>query len=170
MFRKNRELPKHEKLNLIPIMDAIFIFIFFLLFSAQFIKIFEIESDAPMVSEVPDNQKKDKDPLNLTVKVLNSTVELRIGTDQRVHAVFTKSSKAYAERMKNSVLKLRQTHPDDNYVIIAPLPAIKYEEIVEVIDIIQSLPEGESLTLKTKKGSQTFKKIFSQIVLEPLNL
>ena len=170
MFKRNREIHTHEKLNLIPIMDAIFIFIFFLLFSAQFIKIYEIESDAPMVSEVPEDQKKKEDPLNLTVKVLNDTVELRIGAEQNVHAVFHKTSKAYAKKMKQTVIKLRQKHPNENYVIIAPLPVIKYNEIVEIIDIIQSLPKGTSLKLKTKEGPRTFRKIFSQIVLEPLNI
>ena len=40
------------KPNLIPILDAVFIFIFFLLMSANFIKIFEISSDVPIVSTV----------------------------------------------------------------------------------------------------------------------
>ena len=168
MFKRNREMPKHEKLNLIPIMDAIFIFIFFLLFSAQFIKIFEIESDAPMVSEVPEDSKKKKDPLNLTVKVLNNSVELRTGLDQKVHAVFYKSSRKYKDDMKKAVISLRRKHPDDNYAIIAPLPVIKYDEIVKVIDIIQTLPKGTFLSLQTEKGKQRFKRIFSQIVLEPL--
>lgn len=168
MFKRNREMPKHEKLNLIPIMDAIFIFIFFLLFSAQFIKIFEIESDAPMVSEVPEENKKKKDPLNLTVKVLNNSIEIRTGLDQNVHATFYKTSRNYEKRMKKSLIDLRRQYPDDNYAIIAPLPVIKYDEIVKVIDIVQSLPKGTFLKLNTEKGTQSFKRIFSQIVLEPL--
>lgn len=170
MFKRNRELPKHERLNLIPIMDAIFIFIFFLLFSAQFIKIFEIESDAPMVSEVPDKEKKKKDPLNLTVKVMSDTVELYTGVDQNLYARFNKGTSTFASRMKDTVIKLRKKHPDDNYAIIAPLPTIKYEEIIEVIDIVQNLPKGTVLKLETEKGWQSYKRIFGQIILEPLNL
>ena len=69
MFKKIRREDKLEKLNLVPIMDAVFIFIFFLLFSAQFIKLFEIETEAPIVNEVPSNKPLEKEPLNLKLKV-----------------------------------------------------------------------------------------------------
>jgi biopolymer transport protein ExbD len=38
---RKRKKPE-EKLNLVPIMDSVFIFIFFLLMSASFLKIYEI--------------------------------------------------------------------------------------------------------------------------------
>ena len=62
-----RRMKKPPKLNLIPILDAIFIFIFFLLMSAQFIDIYEIGSDAPITStSSPENKKP---PLNLTLEL-----------------------------------------------------------------------------------------------------
>ena len=48
-MRARHVMKKPEKPNLIPIMDAVFIFIFFLLMSAQFIDLFEIGSSVPMV-------------------------------------------------------------------------------------------------------------------------
>ena len=65
-----RTKKKVPKLNLIPILDAVFIFIFFLLMSAQFVEIYEIGSDAPTVKNVTKNNKED--PLNLTVDVFKN--------------------------------------------------------------------------------------------------
>ena len=50
--RRKRKEPV-KRLNLIPILDAVFIFIFFLLMSANFIKIYEVQSDVPIVSTTP---------------------------------------------------------------------------------------------------------------------
>ena len=56
-FNKKKK-DKKVKPNLIPILDAVFIFIFFLLISAQFIDVYEINSDAPAVVTV--DRKIDK--------------------------------------------------------------------------------------------------------------
>ena len=45
-----RKKKPDEKLNLVPIMDSVFIFIFFLLMSAQFIHVMEIGSPVPILS------------------------------------------------------------------------------------------------------------------------
>ena len=170
MIRKKNTLPEVEKLNLVPIMDAVFIFIFFLLFSAQFIKMYEIETDAPLISEVPQEQKLEKDPLNLTVKVLKNIIELRTGVDQNVHATFFKSSKGYLKKLKDTVVKLRVKHPSEAYVIIAPIAQISYDEIVQLIDSVQKLPDNKKTMIITKGGKvQKINKIFKQIVLEPLD-
>jgi biopolymer transport protein ExbD len=170
MIRKKNTLPEVEKLNLVPIMDAVFIFIFFLLFSAQFIKMYEIETDAPLISEVPEEQKIEKDPLNLTVKVLSNIIELRTGIDQNVHATFFKSSKDYLAKLKTTVIALRMKHPSEDYVIIAPSAQVKYEEIVHIIDSVQKLPGDKKSLIITKNGKvEKIDKIFKQIVLEPLD-
>lgn len=168
-FRREREEHKLERLNLVPIMDAVFIFIFFLLFSAQFIKIFEIETEAPVVSEVPENQKMDKDPLNLIVKVYQRKIEVLKGIDQDVVKTFFKDNKSYLEKIKGLVLDLRLKHPKDDYVIISPEPTIKYDEIVGVIDAVQSLPKGKVYKIRKKGQDIRLRKIFTQVVLEPID-
>ena len=49
---RRRRAKKGDGINLTPILDAVFIFIFFLILSAQFIKTFEINSDIPLVSDI----------------------------------------------------------------------------------------------------------------------
>jgi hypothetical protein len=43
-MKVGHKIKKPEKLNLVPILDSVFIFIFFLLMSAQFVDVYEIGS------------------------------------------------------------------------------------------------------------------------------
>ena len=169
MFKKVKRIPELERLNLVPIMDAVFIFIFFLLFSAQFIKIFEIETEAPIVSEVPEEMKLEKDPLNLIVKIYERKVELLTGVDQTVEDTYFKNDSDFKEKIKSKVLSLRLAHPNDDFVVISPLPEIEYDEIIQVIDAVQTLPKGKKYKVMTDGKVKVLTKIFTQLVLEPID-
>lgn len=169
MFRRKKEIPQLERLNIVPIMDAVFIFIFFLLFSAQFVKIFEIETEAPIVSEVPQNKKIEDEPLNLIVKVFENKIELLTGIDHNLRETYFKDDPKYKVKLKNELIKLRLSYPKDDQAIIAPLATIKYDEIIRVIDVVQSIPKGEALQIYIKDKEKHLKKIFSQIVLEAMD-
>ena len=70
MLRKpSRKNYKYEfkRPNLIPILDAVFIFIFFLLLSANFLQVYEINSNVPTVSSSPP--PKNQKPINLGIKI-----------------------------------------------------------------------------------------------------
>ena len=69
---------KNEKLNLIPILDSVFIFIFFLLMSAQFLDLYEIGSDVPIVKSLPSSSSDDK-ALNLTLEIFQDSVIIKKG-------------------------------------------------------------------------------------------
>ncbi len=168
MFKREREIPQLERLNLVPIMDAVFIFIFFLLFSAQFIKIFEIETSSPIVSEVPQDVKVENDPLNLIIKVYERKIEVLTGVDQVIEETFFMSDENYLELLKEKLLKLRITHPRDDYAIISPVSTVKYDDIIKIIDTAQQLPKGKVVKINKEGVSTQIYKIFSQIVLEPL--
>jgi len=72
------KMKKPEKLNLVPILDSVFIFIFFLLMSAQFVDVYEIGSSVPMMKEAK-NEKQEKDPLNLTLEVSKTQIVVKTG-------------------------------------------------------------------------------------------
>ncbi|MFT6631603.1 MAG: biopolymer transport protein ExbD [Bacteriovoracaceae bacterium] len=169
MFKNERKIPELEKLNLVPIMDAVFIFIFFLLFSAQFIKIFEIETAAPIVSEVPQDVKLDKDPLNLMIKVYQRKIELVTGVDQDIQETYFKKDTQYPEKIKEKVLSLRLKHPKEDFIVISPAPDIEYNEIIQVIDMVQTLPKDNIYKVTVDGKVRTLGKIFTQLVLEPMD-
>src|SRR6476620_10357704 len=77
-MKVGHKIKKPEKLNLVPILDSVFIFIFFLLMSAQFVDVYEIGSSLPMTKDAPA-EKNDKDPLNLTLEITKEQVVVKTG-------------------------------------------------------------------------------------------
>lgn len=153
-MRRRRKAKTIERLNLIPIMDAIFIFIFFLLMSAQFIDIFSIGSDLPVVSEVPPEQKKE--PLNLTLKIMKEKVFVQTGVNGKTEKSFDLSDEGLKE-MSLFLQSLKTNHPDEKTATITPGPKVKYKRIIKVLDGVR--------TFKTETSE---KDLFPQVVFSNL--
>ena len=149
-------------------MDAVFIFIFFLLLSTQFVKIYVIESDVPIISEIPNEEVIEDEPLNLTVKISRSQIILTKGVDNKVHRTFTGVSSFNLNLVKEAVLDLKKQYPKEKFVIIQPEANVKYDDVIKVIDSVKKLPKGLNVlnVIKDNKTYQ-FAKIFEQIVLVP---
>ncbi|MBT7609387.1 MAG: hypothetical protein HN576_06510 [Bacteriovoracaceae bacterium] len=158
----------HKRLNIIPILDAVFIFIFFLLFSTQFLKIYVIESDVPIISEIPSTEVIEDEPLNLTVKISRTQIVLTKGIDNNVYKTFSRGARFYLSAVKNVVLELKKQHPKEKFVIISPEANVKYDDVIKVIDAVKKLPKGmKILSIEALGKKYQFAKIFEQIVLVP---
>jgi biopolymer transport protein ExbD len=171
MFRPpKREQENVERLNLIPIMDAVFIFIFFLLFSAQFIKIYEIASDAPIINEVPENEKLKKDPLNLIVKITEEALIITTGVDSNIYKTFEKINGEYdTKALQEEIYSLKLKNMDEKFAIVSPEAKIKYDDVVQVMDAVQLLPENKKkMVIEVNGKPRTLYKTFQQVVLEPI--
>ncbi len=121
---------KTSKLNLIPILDAIFIFIFFLLMSAQFIDMYEIGTDKPITSTLSNNDNK-KDPLNLTIKMNKTAISIFLGMTPKLY-----KSYSYQElnEYRTDLQKIKAKHPKETSAILKPTTNVSYKKIVNVID------------------------------------
>ena len=107
--RRNQQ---NQRLNLIPILDAVFIFIFFLLTSVNFIKIYEITSDVPIVSDAAPPPSKKK-PLALSLRINAGNMVLSRGVPSRTIKTFGKNcrreirfggiAQLFGERCKESL-------------------------------------------------------------------
>jgi biopolymer transport protein ExbD len=166
--RTERIDTSHKRLNIIPILDAVFIFIFFLLFSTQFVKIYVIESDVPIVSEIPNEEIVEDEPLNLTVKISTNQIILTKGIDNNIFKTFSRGVGFDLSHLKNVVLNLKKEFPKEKFIIISPEANVKYDDVIKVIDAVKKLPENIKV-LKLKKDGKLyqFAKIFEQIVLVP---
>ncbi len=142
-MRTLRMKKKMEKLNLIPIMDAVFIFIFYLLMSAQFIDIYEINSDVAKLS-TEDQVKKDKIPLNLTVKIYSDKIEILTGVPSRLYKDFKRDATGTypVEALNLTLLSLKTSHPDEKTAIVIPQESVKYKDLVPVLDNIRNTMEN----------------------------
>ena len=155
-----------QKINLIPILDAVFIFIFFLLMSTQFVKIFEISSDVPLVSNEPPpkNQKK---PLALTVKIQKNSIEISTGIPARIQKRIGNTGDDYdLVSLHDFLIQLKRSNLNEETVILEPMADLTYENIVQIMDALRIMKNtDEPLFKKDKDGTDVkVKKLFSNII------
>lgn len=148
-MKSGHKLKKPEKLNLVPILDSVFIFIFFLLMSAQFVDVYEIGSSVPMTKEAKD-EKQEKDPLNLTLEVTKTQIVVKTGLRSPRSRTFASEQK---KEIKEYLTELKRQHPKENTMILKADPKISFQNLVTVIDSTQS-------------GKDSKEKLFEQIVFD----
>ncbi len=150
------------KINIIPLMDVIFIFIFFLLMSVQFFEYFQITSSNPITKtpqQVPP--EPDKKPKQFKLQVGKDTVEFTEGMEEKVLATF-KNDEADILKLRAFMKKIKDENPDENSMIIKPYRDIDFARIVGVIDAVQQKVKiGVDAT-----GSKKFKLLFKNIAFE----
>ena len=148
-MKVGRKLKKPEKLNLVPILDSVFIFIFFLLMSAQFVDVYEIGSSVAMTKEVKE-QKDKKDPLNLTLEISKEKVVVKTGLKSLQTRTFASTE---AKEMKDYLIQLKKKNPDENTMILKADPRVSFQNLVTVID-------------NTQMSKESKEKLFEQIVFD----
>lgn len=151
------------KLDLTPVMDVIFIFIFFLLMSAQFINIHQIGTDAPIVTEVDPSDNKD--PLNLTLIVTKEMVTIQTGLNEKIEGKFNFEE---LEKLNEKLIDIKRNHPSEKTAILKPNSKVHYQDIVKIIDYTKEVrAKGILVTSTDAKGTKTTSnKLFDQIVFE----
>jgi biopolymer transport protein ExbD len=148
-MKVGHKIKKPEKLNLVPILDSVFIFIFFLLMSAQFVDVYEIGSSVPMIRESKDEDPK-KDPLNLTLEISKNSIVIKTGLRNPHSRTFASEQK---KEIKDYLFDLKRRYPDENTMILKADPRISFQNLVTVID-----------TTQVSKESKV--KLFEQIVFD----
>ena len=163
--RKSRK--KNEKLNLIPILDAVFIFIFFLLMSTQFIKVFEIGSDVPIISNTPP-PKNEKKPLALTLRIESKRLVVSTGIPSKTVSVVGKlDEKEYdLEKLHSFLIDLKKKNLKEEVIVLEPVVDLTYEDIVKIMDAVRMFKNtDEAVYRKNKEGiDEKLKTLFSKII------
>jgi len=173
MYRKPSRKYKNkqvEKPNLIPILDSVFIFIFFLLMSANFVKIYEIQSDVPIISNKAP-PKKQRKQLNLTLKIHPNSLSLHKGNNEKLMKRFGKNEKGdydtyslrqYLIKLKKDLIKKNR---DEDSIIFMPKANISYEDLIKVMDSVRHLSDMEDIWRKNANGEdEKVTKLFDNII------
>lgn len=168
---RKRKKPE-EKLNLVPIMDSIFIFIFFLLMSASFLKIYEIGSPIPLISDQDQPKKDDKEPLALTMVIDTNDITLSSGIPSREMKKFARQPDGQFnyEEIHTTLVDLKKLHIDENSIIFEPVGDLTYEEIVKIMDAVRMLNKTDEAIFKTNKDGmdEKIKELFDKIIFSNL--
>ncbi len=167
---RKRKKPE-EKLNLVPIMDSVFIFIFFLLMSASFLKIYEIGSDVPIVSE-EEPPKDKKDPLALTLKLDLNELTLLKGIPSEVIQTFQRQPDGSFnyEELHAALMDQKKQHLDEDSIIFEPVGDLTYEEIVNIMDAVRIINKTDDAIFKKNKDGidEKVKQLFDKIIFSNL--
>lgn len=166
--RKKKQL---AKINLIPILDAIFIFIFFLLMSAQFLEIYEIGTDAPAITTI-DDEKDKRPPLNLVLEISKSAITVKTGLDGDVYTTLNNvRSKVYNVGKLNKVLEeIKVKNIEEKSIIFRPQSNVTYADLIGIMDSVREI-EKEATTLvgKGKKGNLIeTRTLFDMVIFETI--
>ena len=160
-----------EKLNLIPIMDSIFIFIFFLLMSATFLKINEVGSDVPIISDT-EPPKPDKDPLALTLVMETNEIILSKGLPSRPIQKFQRQADGLFnyEELHTVLVGIKKENVQENSIIFEPVGDLTYEEIVKIMDAVRKLNKTDDAIYRPNKEGvdEKLKELFSKIIFSNL--
>lgn len=160
---QRRKIAKPPKLNLIPILDAIFIFIFFLLMSAQFIDIYEIGSEAPITST--SDKHPEKDPLNLILELKGNKIIVKTGMDEKIKKEIPFKN---IRELNESLITLKNEYPKENSAILKPNKNFAYHKIVKVIDHTREVLKPNVFVTAVDENNKKYpsKKLFDQIIFE----
>ncbi len=167
---RRRKKPEN-KLNLTPIMDAVFIFIFFLMMSANFIKIMEIGSDVPIISE-SEPPPPEKEPLALQLVIKENEITLLRGTNQTVVEKFNRlgDGKYDLANLHSKLVGFKKTNVNEETIILSPEWEIGYEELINVMDTVRLLENtDEAIFRRNKEGlDEKVQTLFSKIIFSNL--
>jgi biopolymer transport protein ExbD len=160
-----------EKLNLVPIMDSIFIFIFFLLMSASFLKIYEIGSPIPIISE-NEPPKIEKEPLALALTLETNELILLQGVPQREIRRFKRMPDGFFdyEALHTALIDIKKQHVTEDSIIFEPEGELTYEEIVKIMDAVRMLKKTDDTIMKPNKEGidEPLKALFDKIIFSNL--
>ncbi len=160
-----------EKLNLTPIMDAVFIIIFFLLSSVNFVKIMEIGSDVPIISDT-EKLPEDKNPLALQVIVKENEIELLRGINPQLVGKFQRTGEGQYDlaSLHEKLVQLKREKSQEESIIITPDWDIAYEELVKIMDSVRLLEKTDEAIFRKDKDGMDVKveTLFSKILFSNL--
>ncbi len=163
---RRRKKINTEKPNINSLMDAAFIFIFFLLVTASFIKFYEINSDVPIVSN--SEPPPDKKPLALTLLVASDSIDIYTGVPSTLRKKIGKTpeGKYDLEDLYASLYEIKKDNPHEKTAIMNPIQDVVYEDLIFIMDGIRRIRSTDhSIYLKDKSGIDIkVEELFSNVV------
>lgn len=158
---------KIPKLNLIPILDSVFIFIFFLLMSTQFIEIYQIGSEAPSIKTV-DTENNDDEPLNLVLDIQNNHIKVLTGISGDLRERIGMNGNEYDFLALQKILyEIKVENKDETTIRLRPHQNISYDNIVKVIDSSRKIGLEYIEDIDPQEGSEEQEvALFEEVIFE----
>lgn len=138
--RRKSKAQGEVDLPLVPIMDAFVTLIAFLLLVTSLLAVTLIDTPVPVVSSLPDDDKKDTKPLMLTLRVEQEGLKLSSAFRRIPEQQFPKIDKGYdVDKLHEALVAIRQQFPLEKNVVFMPAGDIKYNDLVQIMDAVRLL-------------------------------
>jgi len=132
-----RKKLKADGLNLTPILDVVFVLIFFLLFSVQLLRIYEIGSDLPIYQEPSESnplQKKKK--FELKVYISNKYIRFHNALNRKELDKFEVEwdNKEFEKKVELKIQEIKNDHPTERRVVVKTHKNVLYNNLITIMD------------------------------------
>ena len=144
MPSRRRKVEQEEvKINLVPMVDAVFNIIFFILITSVFVSMQQISSPLPILSSKPP-LNEDKKPLALTLSIDENKVVISSGIPMKVMQTFNKEGTDFPwDAIHLYLIELKKKYPHEDSAIIEPDKVVAYAEIIKLMDVIRILSKND---------------------------
>ena len=139
--RRKQKIPP---LNLVPILDCVFILNFFLIFSADFMRLREIGTDLPILASTPLPDKEEKKQ-QITVKTNLDSLQIysnwkNDNADSELVESFplnVSDEKIELSAFHQKLLEIQKENPKIDRIILKPMEKVPYRILVMIMDQIK---------------------------------
>ena len=138
------------RLNLIPILDAIFIFIFFLLMSAEFVQLVEISINKTSVRN--DLNKKEGLSLNLFLGENDVVIETEKNGKKERNKIKGLVGENKFEEVYKKIIEIKRKNIQERKVTIIPNRKVKYEKIIRIMEVVRTIKKEDQEKMGLKKS------------------
>ena len=126
---------KIERINLIPILDAIFIFIFFLLLSTEFVQLGEMAikiDEKRALKESSGNGYKNR--LDLILMKNKIILKMSYKDKREKVTIITDTKYKYLENLKSKLISFKKKVPSERTIKVWPSDKVSYETVLKVVE------------------------------------
>jgi len=171
----SRRRSEHSEvnINLVPMLDALVTMISFLMFTMAFLSVTSIDSPLPLFKSDEKIEQPKTVPLQLTLNVTASALELYSPTNKIQKIVIPNKTDAegksvpdYEELHRNAVA-IRAKFPEENKIIFMPNASTNYDVLIRLSDKVRNIEKtDEPIGVKnpTTGVMEQAKSIYEEIV------
>jgi len=136
---RGKKIPPPKQPDLVPVMDAMFTMIFFLLASSEIVKLNEIGSDLPIMKFSKDSNPEKKE-LVLRMELQPQSIRLINESDNK--ELFSSpwgdiGDNSVFDKLNETVKELKTKYPKEERVIVITDLSIKYDSVVKSLDAVR---------------------------------
>jgi hypothetical protein len=142
--------------------------------SASFLKIYEIGSPIPIISDQQKPEEEDKKPFALTMVLDTNEITVSSGIPSTPIQKFARAEgeggEFNYEEIHTFMVNLKKEHVTEETLIFEPVGDLTYEELVKVMDAVRMLGRTDEAIFKTNKDGidEKVKNLFDKIIFSNL--